>query len=647
MQVRSIILYNADGERRELSFALGAVNIITGRSTTGKSALIPIIDYCMGRSSFNVPEGVIRDAVVWYAVVYRLADGTEVLVAKPSPSGGATSQSQVYYEVGRSLAPPSLADLVPNSNDDAVIADLSRRVGIMPNLHVPAEGQSRDALEATIRHTVFYLFQGQNLVANSELLFYRQLEPFMPQAIADTLPFFLGVVKGERLGLQHDLRLARRRLRIARRDLDEAQAVGGHQLRQAQMLIAEAQQVGIVRPDLVSEDGEEAIAALKGVLAWKPAAPPHVDEEKIAELRRGVAQRREVLRSVNSRLDAAVVFERDSKAYATEAGEQFMRLRAVGILGDTEGPRRCPVCLGELSSETPTVAALWDSVRRLSADLEQVDGERPRLREYLDKLKSERETARELLTEAEFRLEAAVSEQEAGEELRDANARAARVVGRVSLYLETMEAVSEPESLQRAVRDAAGEVRRLESSLSEEDEAELLASVLNRIGQRMTTWAKDLVLEHDAPYRIDVKNLTVVVDRPGRPIPMVRLGGGKNHLGCHLVALLALHDRFVEGRCPVPGFLVLDQPTQVYFPSIDRYKALSGTTRDTLAADPDLDAVNRMFDLVFSVCSSLAGGLQVIVLEHANLADQRFQDALVEDPWSGVGVHALVPEGWK
>ena len=63
MQVRSIILYNAAGETREVRFKRGAVNIITGRSLTGKSAIIDIIDYCLGRSAFTVPEGVIKDAV--------------------------------------------------------------------------------------------------------------------------------------------------------------------------------------------------------------------------------------------------------------------------------------------------------------------------------------------------------------------------------------------------------------------------------------------------------------------------------------------------------------------------------------------------------------------------------------------------------
>src|SRR5260370_37750006 len=221
MQLRSIILYNDSGDVRELNCKRGSVNIITGRSLTGKSAIIDIIDYCLGRSSFAVPEGIIRDTVAWYAVVFDYGDGTEILIAKTATKGNAVSQSQAYYEVGTSLAAPPFSKLTPNTGDQAVIAALPKREGIRPNIHTPPAGQSREELEATIRHTVFYLFQPQGLIANKELLFHRQQEQFIPQAIKATLPYFLGVVNPERIYLEHDLRLARRRLKIALRDFEE------------------------------------------------------------------------------------------------------------------------------------------------------------------------------------------------------------------------------------------------------------------------------------------------------------------------------------------------------------------------------------------------------------------------------------------
>lgn len=161
----------------------------------------------------------------------------------------------------------------------------------------------------------------------------------------------------------------------------------------------------------------------------------------------------------------------------------------------------------------------------------------------------------------------------------------------------------------------------------------------------MTQWAQVLQLEHTgAPYRLDDTHLTVVADTPERPIVMDRMGSAENWLGCHLITLLALHQHFIRRTRPVPNFLFLDQPSQVYFPSEESYKAMEGETDDLEEAGGDVLAVRRMFNFLFDTLDALAPKMQVIVTEHANLPDARFQEALVEKPWRG-GL-ALIPADW-
>ena len=105
MKISSIHIYSHDGQRRDLRFKVDGLNVITGRSSTGKSALSEIIEYCMGRSSFNVPEGVIRDKVVWFAVIYQF-EKEQVLVAKPTPPGGGASCSMAMLRRGTQLQVP-------------------------------------------------------------------------------------------------------------------------------------------------------------------------------------------------------------------------------------------------------------------------------------------------------------------------------------------------------------------------------------------------------------------------------------------------------------------------------------------------------------------------------------------------------------
>jgi DNA repair ATPase RecN len=65
LQILKLILYSRGDEIREVAFRTGKLNIITGASKTGKSAIIDIIDYCTGRNECNVAAGVIRNRVGW------------------------------------------------------------------------------------------------------------------------------------------------------------------------------------------------------------------------------------------------------------------------------------------------------------------------------------------------------------------------------------------------------------------------------------------------------------------------------------------------------------------------------------------------------------------------------------------------------
>ena len=52
--IKSIIIFGKNGEKRIVPLEQG-VNIITGESKTGKSALVEIIDYCLCSTRCTVP----------------------------------------------------------------------------------------------------------------------------------------------------------------------------------------------------------------------------------------------------------------------------------------------------------------------------------------------------------------------------------------------------------------------------------------------------------------------------------------------------------------------------------------------------------------------------------------------------------------
>lgn len=645
MNIRDIIIYSHAGESRRISLKVSGLNIITGRSSTGKSALSDIVEYCMGQSDFNIPEGPIRDKVAWYAVIFQFA-GEQVLIAKPAPTPNATSCSRAMIRRGRTIEPPPFNELNQNANDETVISLLSGLLGIPANRTHVSEEHSRASFDATIKHTYFYVFQKQGLVANKDQLLYRQNEPFMAQAIKDTLPILLGVAPDDRLELEFKLRTAKRELKISQRQLADAKEFSEQLNSRALSLLTEAQQVGILARGPAPETTAAALATLAEVTSWRPARIPDEDTRRIAELEDEIALIRRNRVAANETLRATQMFAEKEDGFTTEAQEQKSRLESIHALPThpETGEWQWPFAPANLGLQTPIAASLLGELRTLDRELEAVAGERPHLVEFTQRVQQQIVDLNQRLRSKEEELAAAIAANAAVAEMGNRNAAAARTVGRISLFLETYRPDDDLTALSTRVGELEALVTQLERDTGADLSEERLTSILNIISNRLSHYVQEFEAEFsEFPFRLDISHLTVVADRPERPVPMNKTGGGANHLAYHLSALLALHHFTYSNKKPMPAFLFIDQPTQVYFPSEQLYKAASGSVAET-ERDSDITKVRKLFWLLYRFAAEQCPGFQIIVTEHANLRDDWFQNSLVEVPWTKPP--ALVPDTW-
>ncbi|PVH27235.1 DUF3732 domain-containing protein [Pararhodobacter oceanensis] len=645
MKIRSIHIYSHDGQRRDLQFKVKGLNVITGRSSTGKSALSEIIEYCMGRSTFNVPEGIIRDKVAWFAVIYQF-EKEQVLVAKPTPPRGGASCRTAMLRRGSELQIPEFKDLVVNTDDDSIVELLSRLLGIPENRTEVALEQSRASYNANVKHTFFYLFQKQGLVANKDQLFYRQNEQHLPQAIRDTLPILLGVSSHDRFELEANLRIAQRDLRISNKKLEQALDAVDTSHEQAISLYSEATAVGVIGSADENQNADAVIEGLSSVLSWQPEKVPDDDASRISLLEEELAQLRQDRRDTQARIDSARQFAKRAGGYENEATEQIDRLTSIKSLpkNPDSGEWQWPFSERNLALDSPLAAVLLNELESLDKELRVATGQRPKLEAYLAELTAQADGIAAEVRQKETELSAAIAANEVIAQMGSRNNAAARVVGRISLFLETLPQNEELARLKSENRRLIKRVTQLEEEIGTDDSDERLASILNNISAQVTRFIRKFEAEfQDFPARLNLSQLTIIFDRPERPVPMSRTGGGENHLAYHLSALLALHLFAAQNNRPIPRFLLIDQPTQVYFPSEKVYKEADGSFQKT-EADADLNSVRRLFDLLLKYTQDDVPGFQLIVTEHANLRDQRFQDALVEEPWTKPP--ALVPEEW-
>ena len=140
------------------------------------------------------------------------------------------------------------------------------------------------------------------------------------------------------------------------------------------------------------------------------------------------------------------------------------------------------------------------------------------------------------------------------------------------------------------------------------------------------------------------------------------MGSGANWLYSHLALFLALHNYFASlgEACSIPSILFLDQPSQVYFPSVldndsefvpEDLAEKEGASRKR-TVDEDIVAVTNLYSQLVRYCAEteLETGInpQIIVTDHAdNLeleGDVKFEKLVDGRRWRTRGFINLPPE---
>jgi len=640
MQLLAIILYSAAGEQRIIRFRPGALNIVTGISATGKSALLDIIDFCLGRSTLTMAVGPISDRVEWYAVIVQLPNG-QAFIARPAARRGAASTQLAMLELGNDLAPIPFERLETNADIRSVREQLGRRIGIEENEHEVREGSLRNGLEANLGHAMLLCLQGQGEIANRSLLFHRQGETGIADAIRDTLPYFLGAVPREQGLLRQRLSEARRELRRAEADLQRARMFNEDAEVQVRGLVTEAITLGLLSSDI--EGGRtELHQALERVAVAESAQPVGDDEFVIrrSELESRRSGLRDRLRDVGEEIALLNKLRSGGDEFGAAVAQQISRLKSVDLLGaDGSDDEACPICGSHLDVKDPTVDELRQQAIELQAQLQSMDVALPAQRAATSRLQGEADSLRQELRGVDAAVNGLDGDLESAGATRRQEERQLFFRGRVQQYLSTVEG-SDAEALQALVQRVTVRglaVADIESLLDPDEEREQIASRLAIVANDMTHWAERLDLEHRENVRLDLRRLTIVTDTSTGPAPLFRIGSAENWVGYHLISHLALHRYFINENRPVPHFLMLDQPTQAYYPSDVEQEV------GVPASDDDRQAVQRLYELMRDVARDLAPSMQIIACDHANLPDDWFQESVVANWRDG---EKLIPESW-
>jgi hypothetical protein len=125
---------------------------------------------------------------------------------------------------------------------------------------------------------------------------------------------------------------------------------------------------------------------------------------------------------------------------------------SIGLFENQDGQHTCPLCQASFDRSVPVVSEIQTSLDDdLSKLLNGVTRSSPRLQKVVDDLEKQVTDIKQRLLVNIESLKAIQLSKRRLSELRDQNARRALVVGRISLYLESLPEVEDTSGLQQDI----------------------------------------------------------------------------------------------------------------------------------------------------------------------------------------------------
>ena len=643
---------NTQYDPRQISFAPHGVNVISGWSGTGKSAVMAIIDYVLGSAKCSIPVGVIRDTVSWYGLHVE-TDGGPLLIARKKPD--ARKVSDEVHLSSLPLADPIPAAVSKNANLELLKQRLNELAGLS-DLRLTPDPNVGWSERASFRDMIAFCLLPQHVVASPNTLFYKSDSIDHRSKLQNVIPVALGLIGNEHLEKLHRLDILRSEVRKLESDEKERRHARETWRPEASVAYSRAQELGLLPRGDVPRDIGEIIVALKAVVRDGGATvigARDLTAGLVSRLSELSARERSVDREIadsRRRLRRLRGLRESFAGYGDVLADQSSRVASVGWFKEAiRGTGECPLC----GTGTLSALQMLEALEGPIAELEDLSAATKSARPTLD---NEVIGLERLLSNKEHDLLSVRRERQQLEEARSADGGLRledvyRFLGSVEQALRLVGGTT-VEDIAVRLAERRGALRELSAAIDEKALKEAESNAVQTIAEWTAQFAERLGATAEGLPELDRKELnlkfTMVGDNDRLPDYLWEIGSGANWMAYHLAFYLSLH-RWCWQRnySPVPTFLVIDQPSQVYFPS-DTYQSIM----EVESVPPTVDSPREDFARTVTIFSTLdhaarlfGSALQIIVLEHADeKAWGRFPSHVQAGNWRDSDW--LIPKAW-
>ncbi|NBJ17018.1 MAG: DUF3732 domain-containing protein [Dehalobacter sp. 4CP] len=591
--IDKLLLWLKDGNLRTLQFVNDKVNVITGNSKTGKTAVLEIVDYCFCGSNETVviSHEHIGENVAWYGLRFTINDKVYTIARGAISENGKFSPDYYFSQMGEIPEIP-----YAKLEEDQIKSVLEQEFSIDDNVTIAYGGRSvRKNTRLSFRYFQIFNTLSKDIIANGKMFFDKMTLERYRDVWPQIFDLAFGVIDIDSIATQKKINELQQEISVLEADKKKLGKKAEHTNEKLQLLIKQAKENGLLDEALPFEKAvghlEQLIA--DGASRFSSNFSTEQEYEKLENERSKIALQLTKLRR----------FKRSYNKYKDSLRDDEDALRPITYLqenfsANVQGEYR--QFLNILAKELSNVRKAIHEKRPFELDIERRIRElTARLAAFDDQLSRTAHvdyvlipTAQKLVSLGEIKAE----------------------------YKQLDLSPLDLSQIDKSIGEKSKELELLEVMYSgTEDRRTLIIDTLNEYIQTYISSAKVALDEYgEFSAWFDYKNQRLTLKKSKSAIT-AKISSSSDHLYLHLCLFAGMHHMLLsENSLYIPSFIIIDQPSIPYFNNSEYdYKE----SEDKLSNKSDWAKVKNIFKLwndFYTLILKQKKHFQVIMLEHVS-----------------------------
>lgn len=580
--ILKLVLWSRNGKQRTLEFQADKINVITGHSNTGKTAILDIIDYCFFASSKSISDSVINENVAWYGVVFEINDKTYTLARKHYTN--IVSDEYYFSSVGEVPQNKPIA----NNIEKALKAIIETEFSINSNITLAYGGkQLKQGSKISLRYFLMFNTISQDIITESrDIYFDKQNNSRYSEALPRIFDIATGIESIENILLKEKKEKLQKEITAIERKISSYKQRQDNSSEEIRGIILRARGMALIS----SNEDTEAIRELEGIIKIETAIN-NVDTTKRELLEK---EKNLTLRRIQN--------------LKTLKNQYNTHKKNLSTIHDSLKP------IDYLKSKVEVRTVYFSEIMlSLESELNQLKKANQKVTPVDKQVIDQIANLKLQLKSLEFELETLPKEVR----ITDTDVEKLIFIGRATEILRLYSGEDRvPEDLQVKIDKIQEEIDEIYLVDTEEKKSLTLGLIEEVIRGYLEKYGA--VLGNYSSYQptFDYKNKLLQLRKPNSTDIEPSVGSSSNHMFLHLFFSLAMHEVIFLNKAPyVPPFLVIDQPSRPYFESDNSDK------RKTDSLDSDDSKIRQAFKLLNNYIHNRIkenGHFQMIIFEHVS-----------------------------